>query len=118
MCIYPHNTSVQCTTNYSPAREVAVSQRRFTVNNGAPVPLTQPPSRITAAGPRETLSSGNLLPRSVTVTPKPPNVIEKVFLKTVSKDKAGKNPKVFTLRNIDSMRIISHDLKNEIRTQL
>ncbi len=46
------------------------------------------------------LSSGNLLPRSVTVTPKPPNVIEKVILKAVSKDKAGKNPKMFTLRKL------------------
>ena len=62
------------------------------------------------------LSLENLLPHSVTVTPKPPSVIEKVFLKTVSKDKVGKNLKVPILiaRGLHHVMI----KKNEIRTQL
>ena len=57
------------------------------------LPFSQLPSHITAARPRALVITP-LLPRSVTVTPKPANVIENVFLNTVSKVKAGKNPKV------------------------
>ena len=42
-----------------------------------------------------------------------------MFLKAVSKDKSGKNQKIFTIRNINSTRVASRDdLKGEIRTQL
>ena len=102
---------------------VSVVGPRVTVKNGAPVPPSQLPCRIAAAGPRAVmitpLSSGKLLPCSVSVTPKPPNVIDKVFLKAVSKDKSGKNQKIFTIRNINSTRVASRDdLNGEIRTQL
>jgi len=73
---------VPATHFVSVSQESCSVSARVTVNNRAPVPLTQPPSCITGAGPRAVvitpLSSVSLLPHSVTVTSKPPNVIESV----------------------------------------
>ena len=53
----------------------------------------------------------------VTITPVPASVIGKVLLKAVTK-KAKKDPKTFTLRNINTLIVRSPDiLKKEIRQQ-
>ena len=120
----PVSQSAPCVSVGQGGCNVSFVGPRVTVNNGAPSQLSNHHGRSATdaqAGPARGVTSTPLssLPPGVVVTPRQPTVIEKVFLKAVSKDKAGKSPKMFTLRNINSAEIVSRDtLKDEIRTQL
>ena len=90
------------------------AKANVTVSNAAAMnPEGQPGPLLRAPTPRQVL----VTPLTVPARARPP-LIDKVLLKAVSKT-GKKEAKIFTMRSIDTEKIVSHDaLKTAIRGQL